>query len=375
MADIRTAYALLPEINVDDISEVEMSFRIYSSASTGGQFEVGVVTDISTDDVFNDTYATVYSDTITSGEWTDIVIKFTNYTGDNFGEQGKYIAIYVPAGWTGSEMTSNTVYIDEVVVYESTTGCEIPLRVKADNTGETSVSLSWIANEVSGYQVMYNTIANEDGSVYETSATTVDVTSNPATVDNLKVNTLYYAKVRSKCDDGTTYTGWSESMNFFTYGCESDLLPFQENFEGYAEYDDRINNCINWMLYDSSILEPDQGTFELTTSKSMTETCLQVPTGNVGIMPQTKDIDELILQLDVLIHTNTSTYASYVEAGIVRYVDDELSFISFETFIPSTTNVAYQYRINYSSYADQIQDGDQIAIYSMCEYIGTGSSR
>ncbi len=355
--DLKYVYAVLPEIDVDDIKEVQITFKAYTALETGGQFEIGVVTDPSSLTKLNDTYVSVYKDTIPTGEWTEFRVNFSNYTNDFMGGKGKYIAIAAMPGITdGGTPTSNLFYIDDVVVNEYTPDdCEVPFRLKAHNINDDNVTLSWYANEVSEYQVIVSTEPIDP--TVNASLAIIDtiVTENPTVIRGLPVNTRLYAYVRSKCADNS-YNDWSQYVTFHTIGCDYISLPFTDDFE-YVTEPELLPNC--WDFYDYVAGSNSEDVSISTDYPASGVASLKLPSGVLAVLPLA-DVENLVLTFDMY-HYNLTYFA---KAGVVRFVDETLTFIPLQELFPSATYVADSYEVRYCDY-DEVQEGDQIAILSV----------
>ncbi|MFI3297180.1 MAG: fibronectin type III domain-containing protein [bacterium] len=347
---IKSAYAISPELDVDAMSTVELSFDIYTPDSTGGQFEVGVVSNTSNYEYINNTFTSVYQDAVTVGEWTNIIVRFTSYTNDAFSGVGKRFAIMASPGVDSVGYVPNTIYIDNVKVEAYLPDCEVPFRLQTSNLAETTATLSWVAKETSEYQV----IVTQSTDLDENTADQLNsVTTSPISLTGLSPNTIYYLAVRSKCDNGM-YTDWSETVKVFTYGCTSGVVPYVEDFERYDDlYEDRIENCISFFAADEYA-----GTYYQLSSSSSTGNRMQMGSSVVTVLPEFSNLTSLQLQLDASISTSNYTFS----VGVTRYISGANSFIALENLEFAATNQTETFTVDLSNYSSRIEDGDKLAL-------------
>ena len=83
------SYAIMPELNVDDITKYQVNFwgRSYNSSSYNSQVIVGIITDPT------DLSSFVALDTLnlSKNAWDPFSVGFENYMGDYMGDMGSHI--------------------------------------------------------------------------------------------------------------------------------------------------------------------------------------------------------------------------------------------------------------------------------------------
>ncbi len=361
---IKSAYAVSPEFDVEAMSTIELSFDIYTPDATGGQFEVGVVSNVSNYESINNTFTSVYQDAVATDEWTNIIVRFTSYTNDAWGGVGKRFAILASPGVDSVGYVPNTIYIDNVKVEAYLPDCEVPFRLQTSNVAETSATLSWVAKETSEYQVIVSQTTDLNVNTAEQLNT---VTTSPISLTGLSPNTIYYLAVRSKCDNGA-YTDWSETVKIFTYGCTSGVLPYVEDFDRFDDaYEDRIENCVSFFAAD--VYASDR-LYELSTSVSSGINLL-LNSSVIAKLPVTSNLSDLMIQFDARCSSANYTFS----VGVMKNISGVIQFVSFENLEFAATNQTETFTVDLGNYSSRIEDGDYLALQAATYKDSLGWSR
>lgn len=101
------------------------------------------------------------------------------------------------------------IYIDDLNIEEASP-YTTPKAFASTGVTATTASFSWTnGNDETAWQIAYSTTEGFDAE----SATKVDVTTNPYTLEGLTAETTYYARIRANYGSGN-YSSWSEEISF-----------------------------------------------------------------------------------------------------------------------------------------------------------------
>ena len=175
------AFIRLPNLNVDDISTLQV--KLMAQKSSGSRpLIVGVAPEFASIDSIHvlGTFENLSSD------YTEVIVSLADYPGTT-----GYIVIGAPTGYSSSA----SYHIDDVTVEVRPT-CMYPTNFATTEVGETSVTLSWTELGTSeNWNVEYGPMGFAQGD-----GTTVPVSdSTSVTIDNLNASTAYDFYVQSDC--------------------------------------------------------------------------------------------------------------------------------------------------------------------------------
>ena len=196
-------YAALP-LMADTIQELQMQF--YVKASAGKKLYVGVMSD--PNDV--STFDTVQVCQLTSGDFTEFIVRFDTYAG-----KGEYIAFLQPL----DKLTaSDWFYIDDIKV-DYLSECEKIQGVSARNASNSGADIYWQKGTATTWNVVVTSKPMELGSTVEVDSIDVisldTTTTMPFRVTSCpEMNVEYYAYVRAVCDGSVGE--WSRPVAFKT---------------------------------------------------------------------------------------------------------------------------------------------------------------
>ena len=184
------AFIRLPNLNVDDISTLQV--KLMAQKSSGSRpLVVGVIPEFySIDSV----HILATFDNLTS-DYVEKIVSLESFPGTT-----GYIVIGAPTGYSSSA----SYHIDDVTVEVRPT-CMYPTNFATTEVGETSVTLSWTELGTSeNWNVEYGPMGFAQGN-----GTTVPVSdSSSVTIDNLDASTAYDFYVQSDCNGyGSNWVG------------------------------------------------------------------------------------------------------------------------------------------------------------------------
>jgi hypothetical protein len=174
-------------------------------------------------------YSTTTNDLENAFTWSDSVkSNSTSYETyfDILPAGVKYVAIQC---WSNDQYY---LYIDNFSVAEfEAPKCPAPAGLAATNIAAKSATLAWVSEATA-----WNYQLSADG---ENWGEAKAAATNPFDLDNLKANTLYYARVQANCGENGT-SEWTEAISFTT-DCGALSLPYAEGFEGTEA--NKLPNC------------------------------------------------------------------------------------------------------------------------------------
>lgn len=226
------AYAIMPPLDVEDISKYQITFDACTNSTTAGNVKsitVGIISNASDLATFAPvTTITGLNYTTDSTGMFTYTIPFDSYDGDWVtGAKGKQVMFLSESG-----ENYNEAYIDNIR-FDLIPGCAAPSTIVVDSLSDTAAKFSWNKTGLSYELAVTETKVapnDEKAKVVKTVENIVDTT---ALVDGLKMLTDYYVYVRTICGEGDT-SAWSNARMFRTTCPEAYALPFAETFESYT---------------------------------------------------------------------------------------------------------------------------------------------
>ncbi|MDO4194584.1 MAG: choice-of-anchor J domain-containing protein [Prevotellaceae bacterium] len=208
-----TTYAVMPELDVDSLQGLYLTFYVKKTSTTAGYGEIrlGVVENPDSISSF-DTLATFEPSTT---DWTKYTYDFSNYTGTK-----RYIAFQ-----NGRAAGYSYIYLDDIYLEPTPTCFRIDVT-NCTNSTENSLSFSWTAAQSTDSAWEY--VLVPAGADPNTATNIVRTTSNTCTVYNLPPSTNYEFYVRTYCSS-TDQSQWSAALSARTANIPEDL-PLATNF-------------------------------------------------------------------------------------------------------------------------------------------------
>ena len=315
------SYAIMPELNVDDITKYQVNFwgRSYNSSSYNSQVIVGIITDPT------DLSSFVALDTLnlSKNAWDPFSVGFENYMGDYMGDMGSHIMFLSDFGAT------NYAYISEISV-DLIPLCRPISSFTVDSVGENSAIVSW-----KGYQNEYRLLlanrelTDAEKPKYHYLLDTIVDHSDEILITGLEASANYYVYAQGVCDNGDS-TAISMTYASIRTTCPTEggaALPFYDDFESY-ETGESQPGC--WQLLGYSGLKV--GTISSNGSKGV-----NLWSNGYMVVPKVNgDLANLKLSFDARAYGTSSTAKFYV--GVMADVNDITTFQLLETFdLPAGT--------------------------------------
>ena len=235
------SYVILPTLDVDSISHVEISFQGHATKSDIGILDIGVCVDNFADyQMVNslqlgNVFSAVEDDNYGFNDALTYTVRFNDYMGDAEGRFGKKIVLLSH----GNKDNKNTIYLKNVTIRTIGKLAEpIQVEIPEDSIRIGIATVNWDAQQgATGYEVKYATAAidpdtdkplNADATAIVKTATTNKPSVQLTGLDNV---TWYYVYVRST--NGNERSIWSNMRKFKSSCPESYALPYSINFDDY----------------------------------------------------------------------------------------------------------------------------------------------
>lgn len=263
------AYAILPELELDDNVKDISHYQLIFKAGTNSRAEKNVAhlqiyiltdpTDItSTWSNMGEIRLQYAAD---STQLKTYVVSFEDYIGDlqHDGEMGHYVMFYSQAGTD----SLNYVIIDDVMLSD-VEGCHMVIDMEADSATIDGGRLHWSGNG-SQYEVAVSaTRVNPD--TCTTWLSHQIVSGNSCRVHGLEATSTYYAYIRAICGD-TAVSRWSSA----TYLETLRGVPYYEPFDSLANlYQGDYRSYSGVFTQDSLVIQnyATSSTWTVTTPES-----------------------------------------------------------------------------------------------------------
>ena len=325
------SYAIMPELNVDDITKYQVNFwgRSYNSSSYNSQVIVGIITDPT------DLSSFVALDTLnlSKNAWDPFSVGFENYMGDYMGDMGSHIMFLSDFGAT------NYAYISEISV-DLIPLCRPISSFTVDSVGENSAIVSW-----KGYQDSYRLLlANKaleesEKKTYRYLLDTIVDHSDNILIENLKPTSNYYAYAQGICEDGDS-TAISVTYAAIRTTCPTtngSPIPFYEDFEAYST-GHASPGC--WTFYSSSSTTYPQLSVTSSTGTKAVELYTTSSNNSWMVMPAIDgDLYNAALSFDVSAWSSSFKGTLYV--GTMADPADPTTFVLIASFPGQETSFTH----------------------------------
>ncbi len=234
------AYAITPEININDISKLRVKFRAslagYYTSQYAGELTVAIVTD----PTVLATQTNIETLKIYPNKDLEYEVRFDEYVGDYDDNYGRYVMFM-----SYSNM-HNTVFVDDVV-FDTIPDCVAPkIKLLKDECETNKISLQ-LYKGTAPYELKY--IVGEYSKDKLENAPISEVSMDGKfEISGLTANSDCFVMVRSACDNG--YSDWSPAMWFKTPSIQTAELPYYDSFT-QNNYVGEYNNPLDWTTYYS----------------------------------------------------------------------------------------------------------------------------
>lgn len=346
------AYAIMPELDVQDITKYQVNF--YARASTTATYGTDLIVGVVTDPSDLNTFTVVDTLTTSHTAYEPFSVSLENYEGDYLGNKGKYIMFL--------SLCTNVTYNDICVASVSVTAipsCRPVKEFTVDSIAGDAAVISW-----KGYTEKYRllvakeAVADADKPTYNKWVVdSVLSVSDSVLIENLDPAQQYYVYAQGICGEGDS-TDISMAYAFFTTLCPENgfAVPYKQDFEKYAT-NATVVDC--WQFEDyvatsktyPKVMNPTSGAvsgkqLELWSS-STSHRC-------VAIMPKIQgNLADYMLSFDARSYGVSTKSVLYI--GTMNDVlDSAAGFAPFDTLYMDGGNEFYHKDLILADYAEKL---------------------
>ena len=379
------AYAIMPELDVQDITKYQVNF--YARASTTATYGTDLIVGVVTDPSDLNTFTVVDTLTTSHTAYEPFSVSLENYEGDYLGNKGKYIMFL--------SLCTNVTYNDICVASVSVTAipsCRPVKEFTVDSIAEDAAVISW-----KGYTEKYRllvakeAVADDDKPTYNKWVVDSILTvSDSVLIENLDPAQQYYVYAQGICGEGDSTDISMAYANILT-DC-----PIVKGFNApyYTEFDNNsaTGSSHNADCWDGVYLQGDtvantqtypyvysSTTYAASGSYSLYMYSYFSSTSNsksYAVAPMVQgDLTDYMVSFYARNGGTTATYGKKLQIGYVTDVEKKniaSSFVKIADVEVSATKSPYQVII--ADYVTSIPEGARIALradHSIQEFTGT----
>lgn len=343
------AYAIMPELEVNDISNYQVNFyaRAYSTNTYGDKLIVGVVTDPG--DL--NTFVAVDTVRLNHAAYEPFSISFEDYEGDYLGDKGRYIMFTNEC--TGS-VTSNYSFVASISV-AALPACRPVSKFIIDSIAEDAAVVSWKANG-NKYRILLADEQVDDAQKATYTKWLIDSIVNhtdSVLITGLKYASQYYLYAQNICS-ATDSSAISMSYALLNTLCPENgfAVPYKENFESFSTgaYEHEVG-C--WLTADYStgtgypkILKPTSGAQDGNMLELYSTTSTY---RNMAMMPKIQgNLSDYMLSFDARSFGTSGKSILYI--GTMSDINDSTTFVPFDTLYMTQGNEFYHLDLTLADY-------------------------
>lgn len=381
------AYAIMPELNVKDISKYQVNFWARTTSTTGVAYRDQMIVGIVTDPSDLNTFVAIDTLNLSKSAYEPFTISFEDYQGDYMGNKGRYIMFLTETGSTPGTLAYGYAYVSEISV-ENIPTCRPVTEFKVDSIAEDAAMISWKQYSDS-YRMMMSDeeVADKDKATYDKwLIDSVLTKTDSVLIEGLKSNTHYYIYAQALCDGGDS------SAISMAYAHILTDCPFVKGFDVpyFTDFDhnsatgtgkrpdcwegvqlafDTVGTTQSYpyvySLKASSVSEPyvlymySYGYWNNTSKKFTTNA------KSIAVAPKVKgNLAEYMVSFYA---KKTGTTDSYGEKLLLGYVTDatqkgmDSTFVKI-TDVEVTTTTQSPYQVILGDYVTSLPDGARLAL-------------
>jgi len=314
--------AVLPLIDPDlfPVNTLQISLDARQNSTT---YPFTLVVGILSSPSDKSTFVPVDTIDVNSTTYQHYEIPLSSYEGS-----GSYIALMAPRPAT----SYNQGYVDNILVEEIPT-CAKPIDFTLAGVTSHSVDLTWTEiGDASAWEIVYGPQGFTPG---DTASTSVTVTENPYTLDNLTPSTTYDIYLRSDC--GGDYSPYAYNVITVTTSClPIDSLPFVEGFDTYGTGTTVYVPCWGKINTYTTSDRPYVNSTHYEGVGSLYFYAGTSGTYNIAITPMfDESIDINTLQASFMYRASSATDRLIV--GVMTNPNDANTFVPIDTVVPATS--------------------------------------
>ena len=340
-------YVIFPQLDVERIQDIQVSFWLYQYTTTKWK---GIVVGVCDE---GDIETAVAVDTIYPFDQAFKKYEKHNVTFENYTGNGKYFAM-----WTPEEKPSSaiTYYIDDIHI-DSLKVNNLPEALKCVKLTYNTADLSWSSTGASKWEVEVYTTSTRTGEAVASS----EVTKPNCSISGLNKATTYYAFVRTLSDAGNS--DWTVPVSFTT----EDILTIPYSNEFTSETTGSGKGAPKgWFLYNTKTTTATNIPYVATTTWSAA-TGTTIPTEIVAnslyfyttssyrdayaVMPMLVDsVDIRTLLMSFYAHTNETSNGKAIEVGVMTDPNDPETFVKVSDIELQAYKVTEKFFVAFGGY-------------------------
>lgn len=192
------AYAIMPELDVEDITKYQVNFWARTTSSTGSAYHDNLIVGVVTDPTDLNTFVVVDTLTLSHTAYEPFTVSLEDYEGDYLGNKGKYFMFLAECGTP----TYCYAYISEISV-EKIPACRPVAEFFVDSIAEDAAMISWKQYSDS-YRMMVADmeVADTAKATYTWLQDVVVTKTDSVLITGLKPATQYYVYAQALCEGG-----------------------------------------------------------------------------------------------------------------------------------------------------------------------------
>ena len=342
-------YVIFPQLDVERIQDIQVSFWLNQYTTTKGNGIVVGVCDVA------DIESAVPVDTIYPFDQAFKKYEKHNVTFENYTGNGKYFAM-----WTPEEKPSAaiTYYIDDIHIDSLKTNNR-PEALRCVGLTQTTADLRWSTTGASKWEVEVYTTKTQTGDP----VVRREVTEPKCVVSGLDKATTYYAFVRTLSDKGNS--DWTLPVEFLTH----DILtiPYENNFTDETTGTGK-GAPKGWFLYNTNststtyipyvIASAWQAASGATIPSEVATNSLYLYTTSsardaYAVMPMLVDSVEMrTLIMSFYAHSNSTTTSNgrAIEVGVMTDPNDPETFVKVSDIELQAFKVTEKFFVAFGGY-------------------------
>ena|GEM_PF-4698955 len=376
-------YAASPQIIVDDMSQVQVSFWATAHTHVGATLASSIIVGIMTDPTDITTFVPIDTAVITaSSQFREFIVPFDQYTGS--GRHVAFMSLFD---------RQNIFYIDEVTI-DFISECQKILEQNVQITHIRYNSADFMWRAISGaqsYEAVVSPVSLADPSLADDSLWIRGIPENSVTITGLDATTNYFFYLRSNCG-GTSRGEWSSEIRFRTIEppcAPLDSFPFFYGFEvegglfpipGFAVNDlNRLPYCVIQSTGGTTPIRANNTNaanpstrVARTGDRALTVTGTAANQAYVAFPPVPDEIDFRNVRIAFWARTGTQLNIDNgqngIEIGVMTDARNRNTFVPIDTIFATTFTAApaTQPWLRYTSYFSRYTgNGRIIAIRPM----------
>ena len=351
------SYAIMPELNVEDISKYQVNFWARTSASTTVAYRDELIVGVVTDPADLNTFVVVDTVKLSHTAYEPFTVSIEDYQGDYLGNKGRYIMFMTETGASSGTLAYGYAYVSEISV-EAIPTCRPVTEFAVDSVAEDAAMISWKQYSDS-YRVLVadEEVADSAKATYNWLVDSVVTKTDSVLITGLAASTQYFAYAQALCDGGDS-SAISMAYAFFTTLCPSNgfPVPYKQDFEKYAT-NAKVVDCWDFENYMATtktypqVLNPTSGA---TSGKQLELYSTGTTQRSIAVMPKIQgNLADYMLSFDARSFSTTGKSVLYI-GTMDDVADSAAGFAPFDTLYMTTGNEFYHKDLVLADYAEKL---------------------